>query len=379
MRSRRILLTCHDAGGTVPPMLALAQALGDRGHQLVMLSQPSVRERAEAAGCHFAAFSAVPDYERDKTIEEQIAIAVPVITGERVGADVLAIARAHAVDLVVVDGNLAGGLAAAETLEQPSVVLLHSMYATFVDTWFAEIWPFLEPAINDTRRGFGLASVGDWASVFAGHDRLLAVVPAMFDAPVAAMPAAMRHFGFLLPRPSPTDDAPGFPRGDGPAVLVGLSTTYQRQEPLLRTILGALDVLEVRGLVTTAGHVDIGTLQVPSNVLVEEYVPHPLVLPQADLMVTHAGLGSVAAALTFGVPMVCTPIARDQPLNAERVATLGAGLTLPVEATVAQLARAVEEVLSQLSYRRAAQSIASASRRDGGPPAAADELESLLA
>ena len=201
----------------------------------------------------------------------------------------------------------------------------------------------------------------------------------MFDAPVAAMPAAMRHFGFLLPRPSPTDDAPGFPRGDGPAVLVGLSTTYQRQEPLLRTILGALDVLEVRGLVTTAGHVDIGTLQAPSNVLVEEYVPHPLVLPQADLMVTHAGLVSVAAALTFGVPMVCTPIARDQPLNAERVATLGAGLTLPVEATVAQLARAVEEVLSQLSYRRAAQSIASASRRDGGPPAAADELESLLA
>ena len=48
---------------------------------------------------------------------------------------------------------------AAETLEQPSVVLLHSMYATYVETWFAEIWPLLAPAINETRAGYGLASV----------------------------------------------------------------------------------------------------------------------------------------------------------------------------------------------------------------------------
>src|SRR2546430_14234111 len=95
MRSRRILLTCHDAGGTVPPMLALAQALGDRGHQLVMLSQPSVRERAEAAGCHFTAFSAVSPHQGGKTIEEAVATAVPVITGERVGGRRPAVGPPH--------------------------------------------------------------------------------------------------------------------------------------------------------------------------------------------------------------------------------------------------------------------------------------------
>lgn len=360
-------------------MLALAQVLGDRGHQVVMLSQPSVRERAEAVGCHFSAFSAVPDYERDRTIEEQIAVALPVITGKAVGDDLLGVAQVHAVDLVVVDANLAGALAAAETLEQPSVVLLHSMYATFVDTWFADLWPMLGPAINETRNRYGLAPVGDWASVFARHDRLLSVVPAMFEAPVADPPATMRQFGFLHPRPRPTDNPPGFPPGDGPAVLVGLSTTYQHQEPLLRSILEALRVVGARGLVTTGGHVDNGTLQVPPNVLVEQHVAHSLVLPETDVMVTHAGLGSVAAALTFGVPMVCTPMGRDQPLNAARVATLGAGLALPVEASVDHLAQAVKEVVSHPSYRHAAQSIAIASRRGGGPPAVADELESLLA
>ena len=359
-------------------MLALAQVLGDRGHHVVMLSQPSVQERAEAVGCHFSPFSTVPDYEPGKTIEEQIAVALPVITGKAVGDDLLGMAQAHAIDLVVVDANLAGALAAVETIEQPSVVLLHSMYATFVDTWFADIWPMLGPAVNETRNRYGLAPVGDWASVFAGHDRLLSVVPAVFEAPVADPPAAMRQFGFLHPRPPPVDDAPGFPPGDGPAVLVGLSTTYQHQEPLLRSILEALHALGARGLVTTGGHVDIASLQVPPSVHVEEQVAHSLVLPETDVMVTHAGLGSVAAALTFGVPMVCTPMGRDQPLNAARVATLGAGLALPAEASVRQLAQAIEEVVSQPSYRKAAQSIAMASRRGGGPPAAADELETLL-
>ena len=375
---RRFLLTCHDAGGTVPPVLAVAQALGDRGHDVVVLSQPSVRRHAEAIGCHFAAFSTVPDYERGKTIEEQIDIAVPAMTGKAVGDDLLAVARKHAVDLVVVDGNLAGCLAAAETLEQPSVVLLHSMYATYVDTWFAEIWPLLAPAINETRGGYGLASVDGWASVFAGHDRILSVVPAMFEAPVAEPPAALRHFGFLVPRPPAVADAPTFPPGDGPTVLVGLSTTYQHQEALLRSIVDALDVVGARGLVTTAGQVDIATWAIPPGVRVDEYVAHSLVLPQTDLMVTHAGLGSIAAALAFGVPVVCTPIGRDQPLNAERVATLGAGLAVPADATVEQLKEAIEEVLSEPRYRRAARSIASASRRDGGPAAAAAELESLL-
>ena len=45
-------------------------------------------------------------------------------------------------------------------------------------------------------------------------------------------------------------------------------------------------------------------------------------------MVTHAGLGSVAGAMTFGVPLVCMPVERDQPLNAQRVTDLGAGVAL---------------------------------------------------
>ncbi len=227
------------------------------------------------------------------------------------------------------DANLAGALAAAEALKQPSVVLLHSMYKTFVDTWFADYWPLFESAVNETRAGYGLPPADSWPSVFAGHDGLFSVVPTVFDAPVADVPAGMRHFGFLVPTNSTVSDAArDFPHGDGPTVLVGLSTTYQAHEDLLQRILDALGSIAVRALVSTAGQIEIETLRVPTNVTVTDFVAHTHVMSRTDLMVTHAGLGTVAAALSVGVPLVCTPIDRDQPLNAQRVADLGAGVAL---------------------------------------------------
>ena len=125
---------------------------------------------------------------------------LPVLVGKSAGDDLVAMARDWDADLVVVDANLGGALAAAETLTQPSAVVLHSMYKTFVDTWFADIWPFVGPGVNETRAAYHLADAVGWPSVFAGHQRLLSVVPAAFDAPVALVPASMCHFGFLTPR-----------------------------------------------------------------------------------------------------------------------------------------------------------------------------------
>ena len=374
----RFLLVCHDAGGTVPPMVALAEALVARGHAVSMLSQPSVRVRAAAAGCELEAFSQLGDYDPTARLEDQLEVTVPMVSGPSVGDDLVRVARAAGADALVVDANLAGALAAAESLPQPSAVLLHSMYKTFVDVWFSEVWPLLESEVNRSRAAFGLDPATSWSALFAGHDRLVSVVPAAFDAPVAEVPTAMRHFGFLAPRTAPAFAPVDLPPGDAPAVLVSLSTTKLEQERLLPVILGALGRLDVRALVTTAGQVDAATLQPPRGVVVVDYVPHASVLDRADAMVTHAGLGTVAAALEVGVPLVCTPISRDQPLNAERVADLGAGVRLDSDPGEQELADALELVLAQPGYRNAARSLAAASRAAGGAPAAAADLEALL-
>jgi UDP:flavonoid glycosyltransferase YjiC (YdhE family) len=378
MRRQRFLFVCHDAGGNIPPVIALAESLIRNGHDVAVLSQPSLRQRAVAAGCTFFAFSAIPDYDRNTMLEDQLDIAVSVIMGRSAGDDLISLTRQHNADLVIVDANLAGGLAAAETLTQPTVVLLHSMYRTIVDTWLGEIWPLVAGPINTTRDAYGLGAAAGWPDVFAGHDRLLSVVPSVFDAPVANVPSSMRHFGFLVSRTAASERHVGFPPGDEPAVLVGLSTTYHHhQQELLHTIVDALGRLPVRALVTTAGVVDPSALQHPPNVTITDHVPHVSVLDQTAVMVTHAGLGSVAAALSFGVPLVCTPISRDQPLNAQRVSQLGAGLALDRESSADEIRCAVQDVLTAPHYREAAASIAEASRLEGGPAAAAADLEAM--
>jgi hypothetical protein len=89
------LLACHDAGGTVPPMLALTEALLDRRHDVLVLSQPSVRSRAEALGAGFVAYSEIPSYAPRRPLEEQFEIVVPAMTGKAVGDDIVALTNEH--------------------------------------------------------------------------------------------------------------------------------------------------------------------------------------------------------------------------------------------------------------------------------------------
>jgi UDP:flavonoid glycosyltransferase YjiC (YdhE family) len=359
-------------------MLALAEAFVARGHDVAWLGQPSIERRAVAAGCRFTAFPGIPDYEARVPIEDQLSISIPVLVGAQLGEHLVTVAQQQHTDLVVVDANLAGAAAGAEALDRPSAVLLHSMFATFVDTWFADFWPLVQPGVNDMRRQFGLGACDSWADVFAGHDRIISVVPRRFDAAVRDRPRGMRNFGFLVPTTAARGGGVVVPEGQAPLVLVGLSTTYQHQDHLLQAILDALGHLDVRGIATTAGQVDGRELRCPPNVVVHEFVDHNAVLTDAEVMVTHAGLGSVAAALSQGVPLVCTPIGRDQHLNAQRVVSLGAGLQLDRDADPVRIADAVQTVLADRSFREAAGRIADESRRAGGQAAAVEDLEILL-
>jgi UDP:flavonoid glycosyltransferase YjiC (YdhE family) len=370
-----VLFVCHDAGGTVPPVLAVARALVQLGTRVSILSQPSVRSRAESAECDFFAFSCLDDYDRHEPLESQLALTIPALTGTSVGEDLIATFNESEADLVVVDPNLAGALAAADSVGCASVVLLHSVYKTFVDTWFGELWQFLADSINATRGHFGLEPAKSWASLFDSHDRIVSPVPAIFDDPSIDRPAAMRSYGFLVPPVSGKQVA--FPPGNDPAVLVSLGTTDQNQAALLPPIVDALADLPVRALVTTAGQVPPGELRTSRNVTITDFADHSAALVESAVMVTHAGLGSTAAALSAGVPLVCTPIGRDQPLNAQRAAALGAAIVAE-NCTSNDIAHAVSQVIATSTYGEAARGIASAAQLEGGAAQAAGDIWALM-
>jgi UDP:flavonoid glycosyltransferase YjiC (YdhE family) len=94
-------------------------------------------------------------------------------------------------------------------------------------------------------------------------------------------------------------------------------------------------------------------------------------------VITHAGLGTTMAALGHGVPLLCTPLGRDQFFNAERVQALGAGRMLMANADSDAIAHAATDVLRNYQYTTAAKQMAIAIGRYGGAAQAAAALEAL--
>eukprot|EP00808_Paulinella_micropora_P032227 g69526.t1 len=71
------------------------------------------------------------------------------------------------------------------------------------------------------------------------------------------------------------------------------------------------------------------------------------------LFVSHCGSGGLSEAMIAGVPVLGTPLARDQPINAMKLvnAGAGAGLSLPLHFTSAEVTSKAAQLLSDASFR----------------------------
>ena len=96
----------------------------------------------------------------------------------------------------------------------------------------------------------------------------------------------------------------------------------------------------------------------PANARLERFIPHDVLLPRVDAMVTNGGYGGVQQALAHGVPLVVAGDSEDKPEVAARVQWSGAGINLhtgrPSEAMVS---RSVRRVLARPSYRERARAL----------------------
>jgi MGT family glycosyltransferase len=165
--------------------------------------------------------------------------------------------------------------------------------------------------------------------------------------------------------------------GSTPLVLVSLSTSEQGQADLLQRCVDAVAQLPVRAIVTTGVSIDPASVKAAANTQVVRYVPHAEILPFASLVITHAGLGTTLAALGRGVPLLCTPMGRDQFFNAEQVQTVGAGRMLMPDSSSDAIAQAAADVLGDDRFKAGAKQMSVAMGGYGGSAQAAAALETL--
>lgn len=369
--AKRVLVLSWDGGGCVPPAINLAARLARRGHAVRLLGWPSMADRVRAAGVDFAAYPSftpwLEDAPAEETWDERM---VPFLHGAATRQDIVAEARRFAADRLVVDCLMGAGFDAASRLGLPTAVLVHVLYAPFARDWGSAV---LQRPI---------------APLLTGAEAVLAVSPPGLDEPTE-LPANTAYVGPIT-HPNPPRwpsiagatelrDALGQP-GD-PWVLLSLSTTLQHQERSLPGLLAALGAAPVRVLLTLGGAASVDGPTVPPNVVVHDQLAHDLVLPSMSAVVCHAGLGTVNAALSHGVPLLCIPQGREQPDNAARVVAAGAGRSLPADAPPEAITAELVALLADRSARTAAGRFADAVRSVGHGELAADMVEdiSLLA
>lgn len=137
--------------------------------------------------------------------------------------------------------------------------------------------------------------------------------------------------------------------------------------------------LPIRALVTLGPTLESEQFEAPSNVRLEKFVQHDLVLPHAAALVTQCGIGTLTKALRHGVPMVCLPLVGDQYDNAARVIARKAGVRLAAEASPDQLRSAIGRVMTDERFKQGAIELGTAMAFEGDAvERAADKIEFAL-
>jgi MGT family glycosyltransferase len=203
------------------------------------------------------------------------------------------------------------------------------------------------PALNETRRGLGLDPIKSFFDPLRRADAILVLSSAAFDFSSPFVPGNVRYTGPILDDPmwAGSWTAPWPRENRDPLVLVGFSSTFQDQGPVLRNVVQALSGMPVRALVTLGEMLPDGEVQGSRSVVVVRSAPHSPVLAQAAAVISHCGHGTTLKALAAGVPLLCMPIGRDQNDTAARVVHAGAGVRIKPASTPAQIGRALRQVL----------------------------------
>jgi MGT family glycosyltransferase len=393
-----------EGGGNVPPELGVARRLVARGHAVHVLGDPTIERGATEAGCTFSPWTRAPHHTTLDPMEDPIKdwettnplvllrrfrdgfIAGPAGRFAADTADAIAEVRP---DALLADAFLFGSVIAAQAASLPVVLLVSNIWImpargtppmgpgfpparsalgrgrdaallAVVNRLFAKGLP----ALNRARAEHGLTPLSSFYDQGLAADRIVVLTDPEFDYAAPTVPGNVRYVGPILDDPEWARPwTPPWPADDGrPLVLVGFSTTYQNQGPVLSRVVEALSTLPVRAVVTLGQMLDAAEVgSGPSaNVAVVASVPHQSVLAQASLVISHCGHGTTIKALAAGVPLVCIPMGRDQNDTAARVVEAGAGVRLRPTASAGRIGRAVAQVLADDRFRANAARLATA-------------------
>lgn len=382
----RVLCSCPPLEGFVHPLLPIASALVAAGHDVRVATGANMQLRIRQAGLTpllagptdseaAAATARLPGLS-DLAPGEQWRFGVAMFARVLAPAklpDLQRIVAEWRPDLVVhVSTDLAAPIAAAAA-GVPAVVQGFGL----------QLPPPMQAALMETgaalARAHGLAP-DPRAATF--RSLYLEPLPESLRSPASASGPDRQPMRLDMPVSNGAQlPAWAAALGARPVVYVSMGTVPPFSQPaLFRTVLEGLARHPVDVVVTVGEQNDPADLgPQPAHVHVERWLPLPLLLKRCDVVICHAGSGTVLAALAAGIPMLLQPRGADQFQNAAACARAGAARLLqPNDLNAESVARELGVLLDTAEYRQAALRLRA--ELDSMPPPAAvvSVLEELV-
>lgn len=410
----RILLATVGSSGDVHPFIAIARALRERGHEVVLATNPYFRGVVEGAGIGFASIG-------ERIVPQELAAEMPGAFKRFVGAyvltrrvflphlpktyeDLLGCARSFGPD-VIVGHQIAFGvpwiaeelgipwgtcvLAPATMLsnEDPGVYPIGMdvrgapMAVRRMQHWFARraMSLFLDGPMNRFRKSLGRGTRSDtfFGEMLSGS-LILGMWSSAFRGSASDDPETLRICGFPWFDRKGSEDGlePGLEAflndGEAPIVVTLGSVLSHVHRHVYEDALRAIDDVGVRAVLVT-GHEHDGAFANSDRVYRADYVAYSQLLHRGAATVHHGGVGTTAQALRAGKPVLVLPHAHDQFDNAARCEALGVGLRMDASrVSVQRLRSAFERLIGDDAMRDRSAALGRAvGMEDGGTGACA--------
>jgi sterol 3beta-glucosyltransferase len=178
----------------------------------------------------------------------------------------------------------------------------------------------------------------------------------------------------------PPEDLIKYIEAGAPPIYVGFGSMMDKENKnVIDIVIEALAKLGQRGIIST-GWNEVSDLEVPSNILFVDDVPHEWLFPKMAAVVHHGGAGTTAAGFKAGIPTIVVPFAFDQPFWGRKVFELGVG-PKPIprkKLTVDRLVNDIRSTLSTHEYYENAKRLAHKIQSEEGVSNAVQIIENIM-
>ena len=255
-------------------------------------------------------------------------------------------------DLCIVDQQMLGGAMACQSLGIPYLTSATTSAALIqvldglpqVNAWHEQLlnnlWleHGLEHVLKSKPERLDLSPLGTLA--FSSRELTLSITPEQ------SLPQNIHFVGPALEGERTYIEFPWSRLNKQQAKLfISMGTVNaERAAPLYAKIIAALSHCDLQ--VIAAAPIKYFS-QAPSHWIIQERVPQLQVLAHVDAVFCHGGHNTTVEALAYGRPLLIAPIRDDQPVIAEQVKAVGAGLrTHFTRSKPRQIYKKVEKILN---------------------------------